>query len=110
LLVEAGPRSGASSSAASAGRRYTSIHEIVHPEETPTMSAEMDEWKVRQERRAAGVVCAACRHASPIFKVNEKDHVHCQHVNATAVSSSAWDTLREANESCVVFTSKSRIG
>jgi hypothetical protein len=27
--------------------RYTDIHEIVHPDETPTMSAEMDAWKAK---------------------------------------------------------------
>lgn len=28
-------------------KRYTDIHEIVHPEHTPTMSAEMDAWKAK---------------------------------------------------------------
>lgn len=28
-------------------KRYASIHEIVHPEDTPTMSAEMDAWRAK---------------------------------------------------------------
>ncbi len=29
-------------------RCYTNIHEIVHPEDTPTMSAEMDAWRAKK--------------------------------------------------------------
>ena len=85
-------------------RQFSDIHEIVYPNETPTMSAEMDEWKVRKERTARGEICGKCRHASPTFKLNGINHVQCQHPNATAASTTAWDTLREMDDVCAAFS------